>query len=55
MGFTSSSLILPETVTTAEVYLDLKDWKKVRQRVLNENLLQKNSKFGITEGRNRPR
>jgi hypothetical protein len=47
MGFTSFSLLVPETVMTAEVYLESKDWKTVRCRVFEDNLLQRNTKSGI--------
>ena len=43
MGFTSMALALPESITIAETYLDLQDWKLTRAKVLEENLLQKNA------------
>ena len=43
MGFTSMALALPESITIAETYLELQDWKLTRAKVLEENLLQKNA------------
>ncbi len=40
MSFTTASLLRMESVTLATVYLDLRDWKLVREKVVSENLLQ---------------
>lgn len=40
MSFTAGGLFLRESVDLAALYLDLADWKKVRERVTAENLLQ---------------
>lgn len=40
MSFTTASLLRMESVALAAVYLDLRDWKIVREKVVSENLLQ---------------
>jgi hypothetical protein len=40
MSFTTGSLFHRESVTLAELYLDLGDWNAVRDRVIADNLLQ---------------
>jgi len=40
MSFTTASLLRTESVTLATVYLDLRDWTLVREKVASENLLQ---------------
>jgi len=40
MSFTSGSLLHPESVNLATIFLELKDWTGVRDKVVSENLLQ---------------
>ncbi len=40
LSFTTGSLFHPESVELAGLYLDLGDWKPVRDQVVSENLLQ---------------
>jgi hypothetical protein len=40
MSFTTGSLLIYESIKIAEVYYKYKDWKKVREEVIKENLLQ---------------
>jgi len=44
MSFTTGGLFLQESPCAAELYLKLKDWKKVREVILSENLLQLRTK-----------
>lgn len=44
MSFTTGGLFLQESPRAAELYLNLKDWKKVREVILEENLLQLRTK-----------
>jgi hypothetical protein len=40
MSFTTGGLFLRESVKLATLYLEIKDWKAVREKVQSENLLQ---------------
>jgi hypothetical protein len=40
MSFTTGSLFHKESVAVATLYLELKEWKAVREEVVSENLLQ---------------
>ena len=40
LSFTAASLFIAECVKIAEIFLDVQDWKKVREIVASENLLQ---------------
>ena len=40
MSFSSGGLFFNESIRTAEIYLENKDWKLVRDNVLNNNILQ---------------
>ncbi len=40
MSFTTGGLFYGESIKVAELYLDIRDWKKVKKRVLADNLLQ---------------
>ncbi len=40
MSFTTGSLFHGESVTLATLFLELNDWKTVREKVLSDNLLQ---------------
>jgi len=40
LSFTGASLFINASVTIAEVYLELKDWDLVKEKVISENLLQ---------------
>ncbi|MCK4379078.1 MAG: DUF1819 family protein [Deltaproteobacteria bacterium] len=40
MSFTTGGLFYGESIKVAELYLDVRDWKKVKKRVLADNLLQ---------------
>ena len=40
MSFTAGTLLYHESVKLAELYRDLQDWQIVKQRALDENLLQ---------------
>ena len=44
MSFTTGGMFLQEAPRAAELYLNLKDWKKVREVILEENLLQLRTK-----------
>ena len=40
MSFSTGGLFFLESLTAVEVYFVEKDWKKVRERLLSENLIQ---------------
>lgn len=40
MGFTTGGLLLSESTRMAEVFLAVRDWTLVRQKIIGENLLQ---------------
>jgi hypothetical protein len=40
MSFTTGGLFLRESVDVAKQYLELKDWNKVRNKVITDNILQ---------------
>ena len=40
MSFTTGGLFVAQSALLAELYLDLADWKHVRTRAIDENLLQ---------------
>lgn len=40
MAFTAGGLLLPESVKIAEFYVELGDWKKVRDTAIEKNVLQ---------------
>lgn len=40
LGFTGGALLYRDSVLLAKLYLDLKDWDKVRKTILEQNLLQ---------------
>jgi hypothetical protein len=40
LSFIGASLVLPESIVVAEKYLQHRDWEKVREDVLADNLLQ---------------
>jgi len=40
LSFTSASLLHRESLIVAELFLQLKDWKQVRAKVIDQNLLQ---------------
>ena len=40
MSFTAGTLLYHESITLAELYHDLRDWETVKQKALDENLLQ---------------
>ncbi len=40
LGFTSAAFLYRDSVLLAKLFLDSGDWKKVREKVLSENLLQ---------------
>lgn len=40
MSFTTGGLFYRESIEVAQVYLDLQDWAAVRDRVIDDNLLQ---------------
>lgn len=44
MSFTTGGLFYNESLTVVELYLSLMDWKKVRGRMLSDNLLQTRTK-----------
>ena len=43
LSMSGSAVRRPETLATARIYLDLHDWTKVRQSVVEENLYQLNA------------
>lgn len=43
LSYTATSLSIVETEMMANLFLETKDWQKVEERVLGENLLQKTS------------
>lgn len=43
LSMSGSSIRRPETIETARLYLDLRDWNEVRKRVVSENLYQLNA------------
>ncbi len=40
MAFTTAALLFQESVRVAELFVELRDWKAVRDRVITQNLLQ---------------
>jgi len=43
MSFTAGSLLLKKSVIALELYSDLRDWKLVRDKIIQDNLLQSRS------------
>lgn len=41
--YTTCSLLVPETIEVIKKYQELKDWNKVRELVIEDNILQKNA------------
>ncbi len=40
MAFTTGALLFQESVRVAELFVELRDWKAVRDHVITQNLLQ---------------
>jgi len=41
--YTTASLLVPETIEIIKKYQELKDWNKIRELVIEDNILQKNA------------
>ncbi len=41
LSFTAGSLLLPETIKVAELYLKYRDWEQVERIVIDDNIMQK--------------